>query len=820
MLIRVMVVVGIVLVSILLFSTQMRSSKAVRTERFGTPDLPVMYIRMGDYRINPMYGYLTEIDQSTLRENLTLLAADRALRVEVDPFGYQVETISYEITSLIDGSFVENGNASNLTESEGTYTADVTITTPILMDQEYAIQFDLVYRDGEGETVTAHYYDRIVQQTGSNMEAYLAFAENFYESCLDKEAAGSIAAYMESGDAAAQNDSLGQVNIHSSMDQVTWGSLEPELLVSAIPEVREINQETASIVMNYILKTSNGEEESYYCVRDFYRMRTSQGEILLVDLARSTEQIFDAAQSVYQNDSINLGITGTAVEHMVSEKKNYAAFVSGSDLWFFGSGSKDHGTRVFSFRGNEIPNARTENRAHKIRICNVTEDGVVDFVVYGYMSAGHHEGTCGIAVYRYSEKNNVLEERLFIASGIGHSLLTSNLDKLAYCNESGQLYTYTGEQILRTDTANGDSSVIKDAVDPECFYASADQRFAAWMDEMERYASAGITVINTDSGSTRHIQANDGEKIRVLGFFNQDLVYGVARDADIVTDASGNTTFGMYKICIEGPDGSLKKEYQSEGNYVTDVRWNTDNLELNLATRTESGFEQNGNDHIINNDPIMSTRLAVEAASDKHVGQQMRLPFDVASKIRDRVRTSELMEKTGALNVTLQIPETDARRYYIYAGGELVNIERDVNAALVEADRLRGVVLDEHQRYLYERGNWRNTLTLKLNALPQGLLTPTLDAAELQNIVGEEYELLNYTGCSTESIRYQINQGYAVVARYAPDKTVLILGYDIFDNIWYYDPETLGITAIGKNDGAALFGEQGNVFMSYRLSGS
>ena len=43
---------------------------------------------------------------------------------------------------------------------------------------------------------------------------------------------------------------------YSLAGSVTWGDLEPELYEEAIPDIKEINVETASIVYDYIIISS------------------------------------------------------------------------------------------------------------------------------------------------------------------------------------------------------------------------------------------------------------------------------------------------------------------------------------------------------------------------------------------------------------------------------------------------------------------------------------------------------------------------------------------------------------------------------------
>ena len=69
---------------------------------------------------------------------------------------------------------------------------------------------------------------------------------------------------------------------------------------------------------------------------------------------------------------------------------------------------------VFGFRqGDDLRGAYDE---HAIRILKVDESGSMDFLVYGYMNRGNHEGETGVALYTYDALTNSVEERVFLAS--------------------------------------------------------------------------------------------------------------------------------------------------------------------------------------------------------------------------------------------------------------------------------------------------------------------------------------------------------------------------------------------------------------------
>ena len=55
----------------------------------------------------------------------------------------------------------------------------------------------------------------------------LEFATDFHGKLYDKEVAKELTKYLEPNSKLTDNGTFHKVNIHSSFQQITWGSLEP-----------------------------------------------------------------------------------------------------------------------------------------------------------------------------------------------------------------------------------------------------------------------------------------------------------------------------------------------------------------------------------------------------------------------------------------------------------------------------------------------------------------------------------------------------------------------------------------------------------------
>ena len=79
---------------------------------------------------------------------------------------------------------------------------------------------------------------------------------------------------------------------------------------------------------------------------------------------------------------------------------------------------------------------------------------------------------------------------------------------------------------------------------------SESNRMIAWQSG-ERYASESLILMNLSTGEQTRIEAGSGNYILPLGFMGEDIVYGIARQADITRDDTGAMVFPMYQVKIQ-----------------------------------------------------------------------------------------------------------------------------------------------------------------------------------------------------------------------------------------------------------------------------
>ncbi|GHT84057.1 hypothetical protein FACS18947_0960 [Bacteroidia bacterium] len=801
---------AIFVVSIILFSNILNKDMTDHTVKLSGATFPMLYMQVEDTLVNPMYGYRQEMQNSYLRDGLTPISMTRDLTVAIQPFGNQIQALSYEVMTADGNAVVENGNLSGLREDGDLQKADFHLETPILMNQEYTLKFIVDI----GAEKPLYYYTRLIQRVGLNVNQYLEFVRNFYEGCISKETAKGLTTYIEPDEMAAISTDFTKIDIHSSFEQLTWGSLHPSIFRKAVPVIKEINQTTCSVELNYEITAEDSDNNvEYYEVTEFYRMRYSGARVMLLDFSRDAGQIFDAELPVITSQGINLGVAPQSLQHVSNQNADIVAFVVAGDLWSYNR-SANKATKIFSFREKESPDERTENEVHGIKIVRVEESGDMDFVLYGYMNRGTHEGEVGVGVYHYSVQRNVAVERIFIQETEGYDFLKEDVENLSFVNKQDQFYLYMGNQLYHIDLQQKTCKTILSDIRPSCFVASKTQKNVAWMNEMKENDSSAITIMNLESGQQKILQAKEGQRLKALGFINEDFIYGIAKTEDIVTDQSGNTTFAMRTVRIQNFAGEVIKEYQKSDSWVSEAALKGGLVELKQVRWDGERYVSTDSENIMNNLQTTAETVTIHLSVNERKGTQLALDFSKKADSKTLLYLEAKYEIPKEA-IPIKIDETPLKNvYYVYARGVLDSVWMGPAAAIQRAEGQLGVVLDDNQQYIWERGNLQDKMQLKPEEIPEAVLTGTLDESALQTSLGDEMIVLNLTGCTLESVLYQVSMKRAVIARTPTGESVLIVGYDKFNTI-LYNPVTQQTYYYGMNDSTALFASAGNRFLGY-----
>ena len=770
------------------------------------PTLPEVMIEFNGAMANRMYGYRQPMQVDFARDSLTPLDTTKTLTVVVNPYETKVNSLSYEIRTSDGSKVIENKKIKSLKESEGYLRTTFEVSSDLFMNQEYSMQIYLETNKGD-----AYYYTRIISRPNLNAGSYVRFVQSFYEKCMDKVTADDLASYMEPEENPVTN--FANVTIHSTLSQVSWGNLGPQIFKKGIPVIKDINETTGSISLQYQISAKDSSGVTLiYDVTEFYRLRYDETRIRLLNFTRSARQVFNPEASVISDKGLLLGVRDKNVNYMTNEDASVAAFVQQGDLWTYEPDSSKL-VRIFTFRRDENGDFRDSRQEHDIKIIRVQENGDVDFVLYGYMNRGPHEGYSGVCVYHYSSDQNVVEERVFIPSTESPEFLDADLGTLSYVSSNNALFLLFAQKLYLVDIEESSFKILDEGILSENFVVSETNAHAAWLVQEGKNAGC-IKEIDFDTLETRLLTPQEGQQLRTFGFMNEDLIYGVLRDADILTDDNGRVREGVHTMYIEDFDGSVKKEYHQDGLFITDITIGTTLMEFELSAQKGNTYVYQKKDNIMNNRKAASNQVTVELVSSEKAGTQIRLAIDEDPLTDEPLIITAKMRSVEDREVALdtQIPQENI--YYVYAYGGLDRVFTDPAKAIQRADEQYGVVLNRSQQYVWERGNKKTQYQMNLEDISEAMRTGIFDREVIQKALGSEGVILDLTGCTLDSVLYEVSAQRPVLAKTGADSCVVIIGYDEY-NTYLYDPKTGESKPYGMNDSTALFEKAGNVFLSY-----
>ena len=771
------------------------------------PVLPEVMIQLGDTLANRMYGYKIKMQTDFTRDSITPIDTTRTITFAIDPYKTQVDNISYEIRTSDGNKVIENRKLKNLEQRDNYLWASVQVESDLLLNQEYSMQITLDTDQG-----TIYYYTRLIQKALVNAGQYVKFVKGFYEKCLDKTTADDLSVYIEP-DVNIGSLNYANVTIHNTLSQISWGTLKPMLIQRGIPTIKDINETTASVSIDYqISARDNDSNVELYNVTEFYRMRYTDTRMMLLDFKRSARQIFSPKSGNVSEAGLLLGVREGNVDFMMNDEATTVAFVQEGELWTYTPGNGKT-VRIFTLRRDTKSDFRDSWVRHDIKIIRISDSKDVDFVVSGYMSRGPHEGYSGICVYHYSSDRNVVEEKVFIPCTESPEFLKEDLGNLSYVNADNELFLLFAGRLYRVDINAGTYRVLEEEIDSEKFVVSDTSAHAAWSIETGNLAGS-IRVIDFDMGVTKNLVPDEGCQYRVMGYMNEDLLYGLVRESDILTDTNGRVSEGIESFRIEDFEGNVKKDYSQPGLYVMNPVIRGTMCEFEMSRKTGDTYTFEKKDNIINNRKVAANQVAVERTYTSRTGTVVRLAFEDIPDTNKLLLILARMRSVKEHIISLDTREAQDEDYYVYAGGGLYGVYSDPAKAVKDADEQLGVVLNRGQQYIWERGNRKEQITLALEDVPRIFQKGVYDIHELQEGLGDEGTIVDLTGCSLSQVLYEISAQRAVVAKTGPDTSVVIVGYDAY-NTWLLNTDSGEIYPYGMNDSTALFEQAGNIFLTY-----
>lgn len=766
----------IFVVAVVIFSFLTNRGDENTTVGIDSATYPKVSFETNGYFVNNLSGYAKEMNIPALRDTVTPVMNGKLTAV-IDAHDSQLTAIDYCVYTL-DGQ--EKLYENSISEPETTI--ELGFSGEGLLEEERVLQ--LTFRIGEAEKI--YYYTRIVDATQANLKKCMDYAKNFHENALAKMEDAGIESAIETS-AEGDNGTLQHVNIHNDFNHVTWGKLEPQVEQNIRWSIKELNNSYTCLQLEY-QATCVGEEneQDEYKVEEFFKIRHSSRakKTYLLEYDREMEQIFEPIRQVLGSKSVLLGIADENVSYATNKDENIVTFVQADELWSYDK-EKNRMTQIFSFDAEEGYDERNLTRAHEIVILNHGNTGDVRFAVKGYMNRGSHEGEVGIAVYYYDAQEQATTEEAFITY---ENALQA---KLHFNSKLNILYVLSDGIMHEFKFDYRSHNVIAEGLLEEEYKVSNEGKMIAFVQKNESGEAQKIILKNLKKEEDREIVCAEDECMKPLGFIGTDFIYGVSKLADAGSTISGEPVEPIYKLEIQNVKGESELSYEKEGKYILAADIKDNMITVSLGKKTKGlVYKETEKDYITNNVASEGSNIYLESYVTELKERQRRLTFteDLSEKAPKIIKANYVMTEK-VLSFELE-HDQESEIYRVYAYGELFGVYHDLGSAVLDAKQHTGVVVDEHQKVIWEMSNRdlnyvisseNEVVSTILANLDAGML-PVEAAAEIEGVI-----CVDLTGCEAEDLLYIINQDIPVIAMTSAKKAVVLYGYNEI-SVYYMEP--------------------------------
>lgn len=834
--IKPIVLIVVFIAALITFCITTNKGNKDMTTKQADATLPVMSFNLDKIKINTLHGYTTEMDPTKMRDCVIPISDDRKLSLSISTYGMAVDRISYKIRSMDGKRLVADDEISSFSNKDNTIQADISM--PNVMDEN--TEYLLVFTITSGQD-NVYYYSRIMQTDGKAAAKVVEFAKKFHDETFIKEDKSFFTTYMET--TTGDRNTLAHVDLTSTVSQITWGSMAAAQYTNPVIALKEINDSYDVVTIDYVMSCVDGKGETeYYNVREYFRLRQTESRMYVLNYERTANQIFNSENSfISDSSSVMLGIRSSEAEYRANEAGSVICFVQEGDLYSY---DINNGMiiKVFSFRDAEGIDERENWNHHDIKIVSVDEAGSIDFVVYGYMNRGTHEGEVGTGVYHYDGLAHTIDEEAFIPSKTSYEVLKAEMGKMLYLNEKNEFYLMMDDSLYRINLGSMSVKKVVEGLSTGSYCASESNRYFAWVDSANQYSSNTIKVMDLKSGKTFEVKKGDDQYLRPLGFIGEDFIYGQANAADVVSDAAGNTTFPMNGLIIlDTSDQSELKTYTPSGGYVVKISVDGYTVTIDLIAQNNGVYSEIGQDTIMNREADSKQKIALDTSQS-----DTKLTVSAIS-IAGGKKPDKLKQLTAQMTINSHDTTVDLKfddntvHFYVYAKGDVIFASDNISDAIKQANDSMGVVIDSNQQYVWMRAR-KNAVNAFANIAcneidkdadsvvksVSAMLTYNDVTVSVSELIGAgssavdvlknnlpDKEILDLQGVSSEDIIFYISQGNPVFAMTGNTSAVLVTGYSSNGALYIYNPDNGATTSMSYEDADRMFYNGGLHFITY-----
>lgn len=811
-------------------------SDKVETTEISTASFPTISMLRGEREINLLHGYIQEIDNLGIREEITPLDNNKSIDFSIRDYNNSITRVEYEIKDKVDNITISSGETSSgQIDEKGKRKISLKLDTELARDTEFVLKIRLVNEDGRKFI----FFTTVKFTRGDKFVDNYNFAEKFSNAALAKNDEKAIKPYLEP-DGSMDNMSFAYVNIHSAYDVITWGKMPVERLTTPVISVSENSENVSGFVFKYIAKTT-GEVPNYYFVREYYRVNKIENITYLMAFERKVEEIYNPEKTSVSKSQLKFGITDKPdVDYRLDEVNKNIAFVRNRDLWYYET-KENRMRRIFSFFGEDFQDERTSYDNHALKLLRMEDGGDLYFIVYGYMNRGVYEGRTGIVLYKYIRNDNRIEEQAYIPVNLPASFFEEGISDFSFVSSEQFFYFSLYDKIYSYSLIKRKLSVMAENISGGSYLALSENNHVVWQESPEQTKSKKLIIMDLETRKRAEIQAEDNTVLKLMGKISGNFVYGVASKKDIVNGKDGNIIIPYKKLIISDINGNTLKTYEKKNIYVTGINIVNDTVELERVKKEGEKLVRIKTDHILNNITKPNQEvMVVDRRTDKYLTEYyLTLPYGLKLEKTPEL-SGDTLNTVITRDLTIRLGEDgkeNKEKYFANISGEFNASSYKASDMIKLADENMGYVLDIEGNLVWERGRVNASAkaddvdvdyiyeeddsihsAIRLFLTTKGIYISTEDLnkkGSVMDILNSQQEVtpINLTGVDFTNILYYIDRGNPVIAMQDDKNAVLLTAYTP-QKVEFMNAKTGKKSTMDRKEAEKVFKVAGNIFLS------
>lgn len=673
-----------------------------RGSTYQAASLPVMCFDWNGEQINPLYGQKELVERGALRPSVYPFISDElSMTVHLLEGKVRPRELTYELRDEKDHRLVAQGTVSQFTEEESRLSFPLSFQDILTEDQYYFLDLSLSLGNQ-----TVYYRTRVIKLSDKSTLSMLSeYGRHMHEDLMNQDAARAYASHLET-DTYSDKESLSFVSLNSSFEQLSWGSAEVSQMGNAWMTIEGIQENYLYLHFSYLAQAPmNNELNAMLRVSESISLQRYGMAIYLLNYERHTGQLWSFESNSVVNDGILLGIQEPARLSAVSSPgEAYYAFSVNGDLYLYDVNNTNL-TKLFSFRQPGDGPLHTLCQDYDIKIMEVSDEGQVEFAVFGYMNGGPQEGSCGISYCRYIPEDNELRELTFLHSRQAPASLEREVHRLFAKGQDNFLYFILDEELLVMDIDTGETAVLVSREEYPSLVVSDSGKIFAWSSETDQTHPKSLRIIKLEDGRRETLNADEDAFIRPLGFLREDLVLGYGSLKKAALWDGGSVRHPLQRIEILGTDLNVLYTYQKEDTWIDQVKVLDDKLELHRYSYTEDQYSYLPADVMLRSHS--PDRETAYFSSYQHESLK-KLAVLRISRLPSSLRIEQSTPRSVVEGKQLELPsvlrqQTYDKRFYAYGKESLMGAFNHLGSAIHKAQEANGFVLARDGRLAW---NW------------------------------------------------------------------------------------------------------------------